>query len=108
LNILTFNLIGSGAKVILIVLVILEFRICTKAVPAHRPKGLDLVSEGENEGDLHNLDRNVASLSCFEEEITMEESNADKIVGLLDDVEMDSVDLQHAALHHWAKKSASD
>ncbi|HSD58279.1 MAG TPA: antitoxin family protein [Methanotrichaceae archaeon] len=41
-------------------------------------------------------------------EIEIIESNADRIVGLLEDVDMDSVDLQHAAKDIWAKKAESD
>jgi hypothetical protein len=36
------------------------------------------------------------------------ESNADRIVGLLKDIDMDSVDLQHAARDIWVKKTVSD
>jgi len=41
-------------------------------------------------------------------EIEIIESNADRIVGLLENVDMDSVDLQHAAKDIWAKKTESD
>jgi predicted DNA-binding antitoxin AbrB/MazE fold protein len=43
-----------------------------------------------------------------EVEIEIMESNADRIVGLLEDVEMDSVELQHAARDIWVKKVVSD
>ena len=43
-----------------------------------------------------------------EVEIEIMESNADRIVGLLKDVEMDSVELQHAARDIWVKKVVSD
>jgi hypothetical protein len=36
------------------------------------------------------------------------ESNADRIVGLLKDIDMDSVDLQHAARDIWVTKILSD
>lgn len=39
-----------------------------------------------------------------EVEIEIIESNADRIIGLLKDIDMDSVDLQHAARDIWAKK----
>jgi hypothetical protein len=35
-------------------------------------------------------------------------SNADGIVGLLKDIDMDSVDLQHAARDIWVRKAVSD
>lgn len=41
-------------------------------------------------------------------EIEMAESNADKIVGLLKHIDMDSVELQHAARDIWAKKAVFD
>lgn len=41
-------------------------------------------------------------------EIEIIQSNADRIVGLLENVDMDSVDLQHAAKDIWAKKTESD
>jgi hypothetical protein len=36
------------------------------------------------------------------------ESNADKIVGLLKHIDMDSVELQHAARGIWVEKVVSD
>jgi hypothetical protein len=36
------------------------------------------------------------------------ESNADRIVGLLKDIDIDSVDLQHAAREIWVRKTVSD
>ena len=36
------------------------------------------------------------------------ESNTDRIVGLLKDIDMDSVDLQHAARDIWVRKTVSD
>ncbi len=41
-------------------------------------------------------------------EVEIIESNADRIIGLLEDVDMDSVDLQHAAKDIWAKKAELD
>ena len=41
-------------------------------------------------------------------EIEIIESNADRIVGLLEDVDMSSIDLQHAAKDTWAKKAELD
>ncbi|HPS90839.1 MAG TPA: antitoxin family protein [Methanothrix sp.] len=35
-------------------------------------------------------------------------SNADRIVGLLKDIDIDSVDLQHAAKDIWVKTVVSD
>jgi len=35
-------------------------------------------------------------------------SNADRIVGLLKDIDIDSVDLQHAARDIWVRKAVSD
>lgn len=43
-----------------------------------------------------------------EVEIEIMESNADGIVGLLKDVDMDSVELQHAARDIWVKRVVSD
>ncbi len=43
-----------------------------------------------------------------EVEIEIIESNADRIIGLLKDIDMDSVDLQHAARDIWVKKVVSD
>jgi predicted DNA-binding antitoxin AbrB/MazE fold protein len=43
-----------------------------------------------------------------EVEIEIMESNADRIVGLLKDVDMDSVELQHSARDIWVKKVVSD
>ncbi len=43
-----------------------------------------------------------------EVEIEIVESNADKIVGLLKHIDMDSVELQHAARDIWVKKIVSD
>lgn len=43
-----------------------------------------------------------------EVEIEIVESNADRIVGLLKDIDMDSVDLQHAARDIWVRKIVSD
>lgn len=42
-----------------------------------------------------------------EDEIETIESNADRIVGLLKDIDIDSVDLQHAARDIWAGKAIS-
>jgi hypothetical protein len=39
-----------------------------------------------------------------EDEVEKIESNADRIVGLLKDIDIDSVDLQHAARDIWAGK----
>jgi predicted DNA-binding antitoxin AbrB/MazE fold protein len=41
-------------------------------------------------------------------EIEIVESNADRIVGLLKDIDIDSVDLQHAARDIWVRKIVSD
>ena len=41
-------------------------------------------------------------------EIEIVKSNADKIVGLLKDIDIDSVDLQHAAKDIWVRKVVSD
>ena len=41
-------------------------------------------------------------------EIEIVKSNADKIVGLLKDIDVDSVDLQHAARDIWVRKVVSD
>ncbi len=41
-------------------------------------------------------------------EIEIVKSNADKIVGLLKDIDIDSVDLQHAARNIWVRKVVSD
>ncbi len=43
-----------------------------------------------------------------EVEIEIVESNADKIVGLLKHIDMDSVELQHAVKDIWVKKVVSD
>ena len=43
-----------------------------------------------------------------EVEIEIIKSNADKIVGLLKDIDIDSVDLQHAARDIWVGKIVSD
>jgi predicted DNA-binding antitoxin AbrB/MazE fold protein len=43
-----------------------------------------------------------------EVEIEIVESNADRIVGLLKHIDMDSVELQHAARDIWVKKVVSD
>ncbi|HNX39022.1 MAG TPA: DUF104 domain-containing protein [Methanothrix sp.] len=43
-----------------------------------------------------------------EVEIEIIKSNADRIVGLLKDVDIDSVDLQHAARDIWVKNIVSD
>ena len=40
--------------------------------------------------------------------IEIVKSNADKIVGLLKDIDIDSVDLQHAAKDIWVRKVVSD
>lgn len=44
------------------------------------------------------------------EEVDVEifKSNADRIVGLLKDIDIDSVDLQHAARDIWVRKIVSD
>jgi predicted DNA-binding antitoxin AbrB/MazE fold protein len=44
------------------------------------------------------------------EEVKIEivKSNADRIVGLLKDIDIDSVDLQHAARDIWVRKIVSD
>ena len=41
-------------------------------------------------------------------EIEILKSNADKIIGLLEDIDIDSVDLQHAAKDLWVRKVVSD
>ena len=41
------------------------------------------------------------------DEVEKIESNADRIVGLLKDIDIDSVDLQHAARDIWAEKVVS-
>ena len=41
-------------------------------------------------------------------EIEIIKSNADKLVGLLKDIDIDSVDLQHAARDVWVRKVVSD
>ena len=41
-------------------------------------------------------------------EIEIVKSNADRIVGLLKDIDIDSVDLQHAARDIWVRKVVSD
>lgn len=43
-----------------------------------------------------------------EVETEMAESNADKIVGLLKHIDIDSVELQHAVRDIWAKKAIFD
>jgi predicted DNA-binding antitoxin AbrB/MazE fold protein len=43
-----------------------------------------------------------------EVEIEIVKSNADRIVGLLKDIDIDSVDLQHAARDIWVRKIVSD
>ena len=43
-----------------------------------------------------------------EVEIEIIESNADKIAGLLKDIDIDSVDLQHDARDIWVRKLVSD
>lgn len=43
-----------------------------------------------------------------EVEIEVIESNADKIVGLLKDIDIDSVKLQHAAMDLWVRRVVSD
>jgi predicted DNA-binding antitoxin AbrB/MazE fold protein len=43
-----------------------------------------------------------------EVEIEIIKSNADRIVGLLKDIDIDSVDLQHAARDIWVRKVVSD
>ena len=43
-----------------------------------------------------------------EVEIEIIKSNADRIVGLLKDIDIDSVDLQHAARDIWVRKIVSD
>ncbi len=43
-----------------------------------------------------------------EVEIEIFKSNADGIVGLLKDIDIDSVDLQHAAGDIWVRKVVSD
>jgi len=43
-----------------------------------------------------------------EVEIEIIQSNADRIVGLLKDIDIDSVDLQHAARDIWVRKIVSD
>jgi predicted DNA-binding antitoxin AbrB/MazE fold protein len=43
-----------------------------------------------------------------EVEIEIIRSNADRIVGLLKDIDIDSVDLQHAARDIWVGKVVSD
>ena len=41
------------------------------------------------------------------DEVEKIESNADRIVGLLKDIDIDSVDLQHAARDIWTEKVVS-
>ncbi|GAB6265341.1 antitoxin family protein [Methanothrix sp.] len=41
-------------------------------------------------------------------EIEIVKSNADRIVGLLKDIDIDSVDLQHDARNIWVRKVVSD
>jgi len=41
-------------------------------------------------------------------EIEIAKSNADRIVGLLKDIDIDSVDLQHDARNIWVRKVVSD
>ena len=41
-------------------------------------------------------------------EIEIVKSNADRRVGLLKDIDIDSVDLQHAARDIWVRKVVSD
>ncbi len=41
-------------------------------------------------------------------EVEIIESNTDRIVGLLRDIDIDSVDLQHRAKDLWVKKVVSD
>jgi predicted DNA-binding antitoxin AbrB/MazE fold protein len=41
-------------------------------------------------------------------EIEIVKSNADRIVGLLKDIDIDSVDLQHAARDIWVRKIVFD
>lgn len=41
-------------------------------------------------------------------EIEIIKSNADKLVGLLKDIDIDSVDMQHAARDIWVRKVVSD
>ena len=43
-----------------------------------------------------------------EVEVEISKSNADRIVGLLKDIDIDSVDLQHAARDIWVRKVVSD
>ena len=43
-----------------------------------------------------------------EVEIEIIKSNADRIVGLLKDIDIDSVDLQHTARDIWVRKVVSD
>jgi predicted DNA-binding antitoxin AbrB/MazE fold protein len=43
-----------------------------------------------------------------EVEIEVIESNADRIAGLLKDIDIDSVDLQHAARDIWVRTIVSD
>ena len=41
-------------------------------------------------------------------EIEIVKSNADRLVGLLKDIDIESVDLQHAARDIWVRKVVSD
>ncbi|MCK9405959.1 MAG: antitoxin family protein [Methanothrix sp.] len=41
-------------------------------------------------------------------EIEIVKSNADRLIGLLKDIDIDSVDLQHAARDIWVRKVVSD
>lgn len=41
-------------------------------------------------------------------EIEIKQSNADRIAGLIKDIDMDSVDLQHAAKDIWIRNAVSD
>jgi predicted DNA-binding antitoxin AbrB/MazE fold protein len=41
-------------------------------------------------------------------EIEIIKSNADRLIGLLKDIDVDSVDLQHASRDIWVRKVVSD
>ncbi|MCK9440624.1 MAG: antitoxin family protein [Methanothrix sp.] len=59
----------------------------------------------------NNVLKPLAKLDLIDgEEVEIEiiESNADRIVGLLKDIDVDSVDLQHAAREIWLRKAVPD
>ena len=59
----------------------------------------------------NNVLKPLEKLDLTEEdvvEIEIVKSNADRLVGLLKDIDIDSVDLQHAARDIWVRKVVSD